>query len=122
MRVLPFLEGHIPDGLIRGILEVGYRIPFTKVPHFQGIRQTPLTGKYADMLLEEVSTLSRKGAIEPVPRKERDGYYSTYFLVPKKTGDLRPILNLKNLNLSLVKPSFKMETLTSVIRGLKPGD
>ena len=71
------------------------------------MRQTPLLDKYADVLLEEVSALLRKGAIEPVPEKERDGYYSTYFLVPKKTGDLRPILNLKRLNLCVVKPTFK---------------
>ena len=81
-----------------------------------------MTGKYANVLLEEVSTLLWKGAIELVPGKEWDGYYSTYFLVPKMTGDLKPILNLKKLNLSVEKPTFKMETLMSVTRGLKSGD
>ena len=84
--------------------------------------QTPVAGKYTSVLLDEVSALLHKGAVEPVLGKEREGYYSTYFLVPKKTGDLRPILNLKRLNTLIENPTFKMETLVSVLKGLKPGD
>ena len=50
------------------------------------------------------------------------GFYSTYFLVPKKTGDLRPILNLKPINGQIRRPSFKMETVASVMKALKVGD
>ncbi len=43
----------------------------------------------------EVDTLLRKGAIEMVPPHEREsGFYSQYFIVPKKNGGLRPILDL----------------------------
>ena len=45
----------------------------------------------------------------------RSRYYSTYFLVPKKDGSYRPILNLKFFNLNVCKTSFKMETLHSII-------
>ncbi len=43
----------------------------------------------------EVNTLLRKGAIEMVPPHEREsGFYSQYFIVPKKDGGLHPILDL----------------------------
>lgn len=112
----------VKDRLVQGILDVGYRIPFAQTPRFSGIRRTPLAGKYANVLLNEVSDLLRKRAVESVPGNERSGYYSIYFLVPKRTGDLRPILNLKPINGLITCPSFKMETLTSVVHGLKPGD
>ena len=50
----------------------------------------------------------------------RSEYYSTYFVVPKKDGGLRPILNLKYFNLSVWKTSFKMETLLSIIAVMRP--
>ena len=42
------------------------------------------------------------------------GYYSRLFLVPKKTGDLRPVIDLSTLNRHMVVPDFKMETQGSV--------
>jgi hypothetical protein len=74
------------------------------------------------VLLEEVVVLLRKGAIEVVNNFKSRGFYSTYFLVPKKTGDLRPILNLKPINGLVVTPSFRMGTLTFVVQDLRPGD
>ena len=52
--------------------------------------------KFLDMELE---SLLAKGSVELVPRDEAwDGYYSHYFLVTKKGGGFRPILNLKPFN------------------------
>jgi hypothetical protein len=63
-------------------------------------------------ILEEVKKLLGKGAIELVPPgQESQGFYSTFFIVPKKDGGLRPILNLKPLNVYMEKSHFKMETL-----------
>ena len=42
------------------------------------------------------------------------GFYSRLFLVPKKTGDLRPVIDLSTLNRHMVVPHFKMETQGSV--------
>ncbi|KAI7880022.1 uncharacterized protein EV154DRAFT_540117 [Mucor mucedo] len=39
------------------------------------------------------------------------GFYSTIFVIPKKTGSLRPVLNLKQLNQYMQAPHFKMEPL-----------
>jgi hypothetical protein len=41
-------------------------------------------------ILEEVNKLLGKGAIELVPPgQEGQGFYSTFFIVPKKDGGLR---------------------------------
>ena len=111
------------EAMVEGVLKEGYKIPFQALPQFRGIRQTPLVGEYAHVLLEEVDSLLAKGAIEPVVSDQAmGGFYSTYFLVPKKTGDLRPILNLKPINGQIKRPSFKMETVASVMKALKVGD
>ena len=47
----------------------------------------------------ELSTLLEKGAIGEVERSDRKaGFYSRYFLIPKKDGGLRPILDIMGLN------------------------
>ena len=110
------------DDFVKSILSQGYKIPFSTLPRFQGVRHTPLVGRYAPVLLEEVRSLLAKDAIEEVHGSAGEGFFSTYFLVPKKTGDLRPILNLKPINGQIHCPSFKMETLESVMLGIRPGD
>ena len=59
-------------------------------------------------------------AIEEVTDASSLGYYSRLFLVPKPDGSFRPMIDLKKLNLFLDIPSFKMETLFSIIAGLQP--
>ena len=50
------------------------------------------------------------------------GFYINFFLVPKKLGGLRPVINLKSLNLFIKKEKFKMETIRSIQKALSPGD
>ena len=69
---------------------------------------------------EEVEALLRKGAIEEVVPSP--GYYSRVFVVPKKDGGWRPILNLKRLKTFLVSPPFRMDTARDVASLLYPGD
>ncbi len=60
------------------------------------------------VLREEIAVLLAKDAIEPVPPAEmRQGFYSPYFIVPKKGGGLRAILDLRVLNRALHKLPFK---------------
>ena len=61
-------------------------------------------------LQQAVDALLSKGAIERVLNESSLGFYSRLFLVPKKTGDLRPVINLSTLNRHFVVPHFKMET------------
>ncbi|KAI2665856.1 Transposon Ty3-G Gag-Pol polyprotein [Labeo rohita] len=61
---------------------------------------------------QEVATLLRKKAIEVVPPHDREsGFFSQCFIVPKKDGGLRPILDLRLLNRSVKRLKFKMLTI-----------
>ncbi len=56
--------------------------------------QDCVAARNAPVLREEIGVLLAKDAIEPVPPAEmRQGFYSPYFIVPKKGGGLRPILD-----------------------------
>ncbi len=68
------------------------------------------------VLEQEVISLLRKEAIEVVPPLDREsGFYSRYFIVPKKDGELHPILDLRLLNRSVMRLKFKMLTVEQVV-------
>lgn len=108
-----------PDHWVLMTVSEGYRIEFTSSPPTQlGVRKTPLPRDLSkrDLLLNEVSSLLEKNAISPlVPPYEEGGFWSTFFLAPKRTGDWRPILNLKPLNQYIKPKRFRMETLRTVM-------
>ncbi len=81
-------------------VERGYRIQFGSPPtRFSGVNSTLVGPEQALVMEREVDTLLRKEAIEVVPPHEREsGLYSRYFIVSKKDGGLRPILDLRQLN------------------------
>ena len=56
----------------------------------------------------EVDEILAKGAIEP--SSGGTGFYFRVFVVPKHTGGLQPILNLKHFNHYMHIPSFNMLT------------
>ena len=72
------------------------------------------------VIQKEVDELLAKGAIEP--SSGGAGFYSSVFVVPKRTGGLRPILNLKHFNRYMHIPSFKMPTLKTVWQLIQQGD
>lgn len=60
--------------------------------------------------------LLSKGAIEPLSQAQSEGgLYSRYFLVHKKDGGLRPILDLRQLNKALMKRQFRMLTTRKIL-------
>ena len=59
---------------------------------------------------EEITKLLTKGAIRKVSSCPYE-FISNIFLVPKKTGVLRPVINLKPLNQFVQRIHFKMETI-----------
>src|SRR5512146_81550 len=77
----------------------------------------------APVLREEIAALLAKGAIEPVPPAEMEsGFYSPYFIVPKKSGGSRPILDLRVLNRCLHKLPFRMLTQRRILQCVRPRD
>ena len=66
------------------------------------------------VIQKEVDELLAKGAVEP----SSDGacFYSSMFVVPKHTGGLWPILNLKHFNHYMHIPSFKMPTIRQLLQ------
>ena len=81
--------------------------------------ELPSNNKTAD-LLHAVQKLRLSRAIEEVTDTTSPGYYSRLFLVPKRDRSFRPIIHLKKLNQFIIVPSFKMETLFSIIAALQP--
>src|SRR4029434_5899993 len=74
-------------------------------------------------LREEIISLLRKKAISRVPPGEvASGFYSRYFLVPKKDGNYRPILDLRVLNKTLMLLRFRMLTPRRLVQFIRPND
>lgn len=55
--------------------------------------QTVETRQQSKLISEEVQKLLEKGAIQELTEDE-EGFYSRLFLVPKKDGQMRPVINL----------------------------
>ncbi len=89
---------------VMGIIKRGYSLQFARRPPlFSGMVPTSVQSKDAHILRSEVMTLLAKGAVEMIPPAQSEsGFYNCYFLVPKKDGGLRPILDLRLLNRALV--------------------
>lgn len=106
-------------------LTQGYELQFRRrPPAFGRVKITSIDDPAkAQALAQELSTLLDKGAILPVdPLLHPGGFYSTYFLVSKKDGGLRPILDLRGLNRYLKVLPFHMLTTAVVQRVVCPGE
>ncbi len=97
-----------PSRWLLRTIRLGYAIQFARRP--PGLRA-------------EIAVLLAKDAIEPVPPADmRSGLFSPYFIVPKKGGGLRPILDLRVLNRALHKLPFKMLTQKRIFGCVRPLD
>ncbi|XP_059199216.1 uncharacterized protein LOC131979287 [Centropristis striata] len=108
-----------PPWVLRTISR-GYRLQFAAVPpRFAGIIHSQARGESARVLQEE-----NKRAICVVPPAQcQSGFYSRYFLVPKRGGTgIRPILDLRALNKFLRKYKFRMLTHASLLRLVRQND
>ncbi len=77
----------------------------------------------AQILANEITTLMHKKAIFQISTsRSLTGFYSKYFLVPKKDGGLRPILDLRQLNRFITLLPFKMLTTTQILESIEPGE
>ena len=100
----------------------GYQIEWSEPPHQH---HPPMPHHFPTKEMEsldlEIQNMVKKGAISPVVNLQ-DGFLSTIFLVPKKGGGLRPIINLKKLNEFIPHHHFKMEGIHMLKDLLKQGD
>ncbi len=101
-----------------------YSSVWEKSPRFDGVQLTVVnSASKASVLQQELSSLLQKGAIEEIPQSDIErGFFSRYFLVPKRDGGLRPILDLRRLNFSLYKGKFKMLTMKTIMSQIQGGD
>ena len=68
----------------------------------------------------EILKLLEKGVVKRCEPETGD-FVSTVFLRPKKDGNYRMILKLKKLNSFVEYHHFKMDTLTTAIKMMRPG-
>ncbi len=72
-------------------------------PPFNWVIPTLVGPEQALVMEQEVNALLRKETIEVVPPLDRESrFYSRYFIVPKEDGGLHPILDLCQLNRSVM--------------------
>lgn len=71
---------------------------------------------------QEIKLLLEKGANARVSSDKTDGFISNLFVIPKKSGGWRPIINLKHLNSFVQYRQFKMEGLDCVKYLIQRGD
>ncbi len=113
-----------PSRWLLRTIRLGYAIQFARrPPKYRGIHSTTVRAADAPILRAEIAVLLAKDAIEPVPPADmRSGFYSPYFIVPKKSGGLRPILDLRVLNRALHMLPFKMLTPKRIFGCVRPQD
>lgn len=70
---------------------------------------------------EEVEKLIKKGAVKIV-NPESNQFISQIFVVPKKNGSVRPVVNLRLLNKFIQKRHFKLEGVGMLKDLLQAGD
>ena len=80
------------------------------------------TSEQVTLIQEEISKLLQKQAIQFRECPSERDFYSNIFLVPKKDGGQRPVINLKALNSFVHAEHFKMEGIHTLKDLLGQGD
>ena len=96
----------------------GFKICFRCTP-VQSV--VPRVSDQNSIIKNEIVSLLKKGAIRQVPFSH-DGFYHRLFLVPKKGGGQRPVLDFSALNQFIETEHFKMENLVTLKSLLNKGD
>ncbi|XP_064414828.1 uncharacterized protein LOC135357146 [Latimeria chalumnae] len=121
---VPAWEAITTDQWVLEVVRNGYAIQFEKSLLDSSPRppRQPDSARAPDQVVGLELELA-SWAAEPVPEgQEGTGFYSRYFLIPKKSGGLWPILDLRRLNQSLRVKKFRMVSLGTLIPSLSQGD
>ncbi|KAL0148340.1 hypothetical protein M9458_056320 [Cirrhinus mrigala] len=110
-RLGAWLQLPSPSRWLIRTVRLGYAIQFARrLPRYRGVLSTSVhSDTHAAVLRAEVAVLLAKDAIEPVPPAEIN-------------GGLRPILDLRALNRSLLRLPFKMLTTKRMLTCIRPQD
>ncbi|KAI8494019.1 hypothetical protein Bbelb_283660 [Branchiostoma belcheri] len=103
------------DPWVLSTVSKGLRVHLTGRP-FQLVPPEEVTGlnlEAENLMAAEVLSLKQKGVILEVPPVEGQ-FLSRLFLVPKKDGTWRPVVNVKPLNQYVVADHFKMEATLDI--------
>lgn len=112
------------DAWVLETVSKGYALEFSRIPPNRFWR-VPVSKDPVKHLqkTQAIQHLLDIRAIERVPSLQRgQGVYSVWFLVLKKNGDFRAILDLRWLNGFLQARKFKMETWKTIVGTLREGD
>ena len=98
------------------VLSQGYKIRFLEPPP---LRHTPiyfgtLSPDKRKIRSQLVQDLLGKAAIEVVQSTSSPAFYSLLFVVPKASGQWRPVIDLSTLNTYVDIPTFRMDTLDRI--------
>ena len=123
MRYQKFSETLTNDRYILDIVTSGYKIEFRTEPFQTHPRITPVPKilEKREIIQKEFNSLLENEAIRPVQEIQGE-FISTIFLISKKTGGMRPIINLKPLNQFIQTIHFKMETLQTALASIQKDD
>ena len=120
---LPAWAAITDDAYVLSVIKAGFTIHLAE-PLPGGVMRTPaprMSPSTARGIAAEVAGLCRRGVVEQTTDHPRL-CISPVFLVPKRSGKLRMILNLKRINTYIAPVRFRMETLRSILPMLRPGD
>ena len=109
------------DPWVLGVVK-GYQLELVRSPsQINPITSVARSPSEHQAIEAEVQALLVKGAVRKVHLRS-DQFTSRLFVVPKKDGSLRPVINLKPLNSHMKNQHFKMEGIHKVKELLRRGD
>ena len=109
------------DSFVLNVVSEGYKIQILNSDiHLSPIISTPSKEKKV-AILAEINSLLDRGFVSKIPHCS-DHIISRVFIVPKKNGKNRMIIDLSRLNNFIKKVSFKMEDKTVIQSLIKEND
>ena len=97
----------------------GLKLDTKGLASLKGSFTSRTSAETAAIISSEISKLITNGVVEPTFH-EAEEIISPIFLRPKADNQHRMILNLKNLNSTTEKLHFKMETISSILKMVRP--
>ena len=122
-KFLPAWKSITDDVFVLSVIKNGLRIDLEE-PLPRGVirsRSPPQSILFQEHIVSEVTSLLEKDAVERVRDHDRL-CLSPVFVIPKRSGSLRMILNMKRINRHIAKSPFRMDHLASILPALGQDD